>query len=50
MITIPRSDFKMLTGKRPSGRRRWEENIRMGFKEIGINTKNWVDSTQDRVS
>ena len=33
------------TGKRPLGKRgrRWEENIR-----IGINTRNWVDSAQDR--
>ena len=46
--------FKVLTGqptgKRPVGRprRRWEDNIRMDFKEIGINTKNWVGSAQDR--
>ena len=51
-----RSTFKALTGKptgkRPLGRprRRWEDNIRMGIKEIGINTSNWVDSTQDRDS
>ena len=33
-----------LTGKRPVGRpvRRWEENIRMNLKEIGIYTRNWV--------
>ena len=49
-----RSAFKILTGKptgkRPLGRpkRRWEDNIRMDLKEIGINTRNWVDSTQDR--
>ena len=48
------SDFKILTGKptgkRPLGRprRSWQENIRMDLKEIGINTKNWVDSAQDR--
>ena len=48
-----RSDFKILTGtsagKRPLGRprRRWEDNIRMDLKEIGINTRNWVDSVQD---
>ena len=37
-------------GKRPLGRpgRRWEENIRMDLKEIGINAGNWVDSAQDR--
>ena len=29
-------------------RRRWEDNIRMDFKEIGINTRNRVDSGQDR--
>ena len=46
--------FKILTGKstgkRPLGRprRRWEDNIRMYLKEIGINTRIWVDSTQDR--
>ena len=49
-----RSAFKILTGttagKRPLGRprRRWEDNIRMNLKGIGINTRNWVDSAQDR--
>ena len=49
-----RSAFKILTGtpagKRPFGRprRKWEDNIRMDLKEIGINTRNWVDSAQDR--
>ena len=45
--------FKILAGK-PTGkkslgspRRRWEDNIRMDLKEIGINMSNWVDSTQD---
>ena len=48
-----RSAFKILTGKptrkRPLGRprRRWEGNIRMDLKEISINTRNWVDSSQD---
>ena len=38
------------TGKRPLGRpkRRWEDNIRMDLKEIGINTRNWADSAHDR--
>ena len=38
------------TGKRPLGSpgRRWENNIRKDLKEIGINTGNWVDFTQDR--
>ena len=45
-----RSDLKILTGE-PTGkiplarlRRRWEDNIRMDVKEMGINTRNWVDS------
>jgi hypothetical protein len=29
-------------------RHRWEDDIRMGLKEIGINTRNWFDSAQDR--
>ena len=48
------SAFKILTGK-PAGKRplgrpscRWEDNIRMDLSEICINTKNWVDMTQDR--
>ena len=43
-----RSAFKILSGK-PTGkrllgrsRRRWEDNIRMDLKEIGINARNWV--------
>ena len=49
-----RSAFTILTGtsteKRPLGRhrRKWEDNIRMDLKEIGINTRNCVDSAQDR--
>ena len=49
-----RSALKILTGKptgkRPLGRprRRREESFRMKFKDIDINTRNWVDSTQDR--
>ena len=49
-----RSAFKSSVGKptrtRPLGRprRRWEDNIKMDLKVIGISTKNWVDSAQDR--
>jgi hypothetical protein len=48
------SAFKILTGtptgKIPLGRprRRWEDLIRMHLKEMGINTRNWVDSAQDK--
>ena len=45
-----RGGFKMLTGK-PTGKRplerprcRWKDNIRMNVKEIGINTRNWVQN------
>ena len=49
-----RGVFKMLTGKpkgkRPLGRPRviWDDNIKMDLKEIGVNTRNWVDFAQDR--
>ena len=44
------SAFKILTGipagKRPlrRSRRKWEDNIRIGLKEIGIYTRNWIYS------
>jgi hypothetical protein len=49
-----KSGFKILTGKntgkRPLGRPRlrWEDDIRMDLKEIGINTRKVVGSVQDR--
>ena len=48
-----RSAFEILTGtptgKRPSGRpwRRRGDNIRMDLKDIGIHTRNSVNSAQD---
>ena len=48
-----RRAFQTLTGttarKKPLGRprHRWEDNIRMDFKELGINRKNWVDLAQE---
>ena len=51
-----RNAFRILTGK-PTGKRllgrprcRWEDNIRMNLKEVGTNTRNWVDSGQNRVN
>ena len=37
-------------GKRPLGRsrHRWRDNIRMDLREMGINTRHWVDSIRDR--
>ena len=45
-----RSAFKIITGKRRLGRprRRWEDNIRMYFEDMGINAGNRIDSAQDR--
>ena len=44
-----RNSFKILTGKptgkRPLGKSRckWEDNIRLDLKEIGITSRNWVE-------
>ena len=47
-----KSALKLLTDK-PTGNKsleglRWEDNIRMDLREIGVNTRNWIESTQDR--
>jgi hypothetical protein len=50
-----RSVYRVLVGKpegnRPLGRptRRWEDNIKMDLREIGIDGVNWIQLTQDRV-
>jgi hypothetical protein len=38
-------------GKRPLGRPRcrWEDNIKLDIREIGINGANWIQLAQDRV-
>jgi hypothetical protein len=38
-------------GKRPLARRRrrWEDNIKMNLREIGIDGANWIQLAQDRV-
>jgi hypothetical protein len=38
-------------GKRPLGRprRRWEDNIKLDLREIGIDGANWIQVAQDRV-
>jgi hypothetical protein len=37
--------------KRPLGRprRRWDDNIKLDLKEIGIDWANWIQLAQDRV-
>jgi hypothetical protein len=50
-----RSVYRVLIGrpedKRPVGRprRRWEDNIKLDLREIGIDGANWIQLAQDRV-
>jgi hypothetical protein len=50
-----RSVYRVSDGKpewkRPSGRHRlwWEDNIKMGLRETGIDGANWIRLVQDRV-
>jgi hypothetical protein len=41
----------MPEGRRPLGRlrRRWEDNIKLDLREIGIDGANWIRLAQDRV-
>jgi hypothetical protein len=47
--------YRVLVGrpksKRPLGkpRRRWEDNIKMDLRELGIDGANWIQLAQDRV-
>jgi hypothetical protein len=50
-----RGVYRVLVG-RPEGnrplertRRRWEDNIKMDLREIGIDVANWIHLAQDRV-
>jgi hypothetical protein len=38
-------------GKKPLGRprRRWDDNIKMELRKIGIDEANWIRLAQDRV-
>jgi hypothetical protein len=50
-----RSFFRVLVGrpedKRPLGRprRKWEDNIKLDLRGIGIDETNWIQLAQDRV-
>jgi len=50
-----RGVYRVLVGspkeKRPLGilRRRWEDNIKMDFREIGIDGATWIRLAQERV-
>jgi hypothetical protein len=37
-------------GRRPLGRtrHRWEDNIKMDLREVGLGRLNWIDLAQDR--
>jgi hypothetical protein len=37
-------------GKRPLGRPRWEDNIKMDLQEVGVGCGDWIESAQDRDS
>jgi hypothetical protein len=50
-----RGVYRVLVGK-PEGkrllgrpRRRWEDNIKMDLREIGIDRTNWIQLAEDRV-
>jgi hypothetical protein len=50
-----RGVYRVLVG-RPEGkrqlarpRRRWEDNIKMDLREIGIDGANWIQLAQDRI-
>jgi hypothetical protein len=45
-IFVGRAEVKRLLG-RP--RRRWEDNIKMDFREIGNDVAKWIRLAQDRV-
>ena len=46
--------YRVLVGKpegqRPLGRprRRWEDNIKMDFREVGCDAGEWIDLAEDR--
>jgi hypothetical protein len=45
-ILVTRPKGKRLLGRRRS---RWEDNIKMDLKEIGISGVNWIWLAQDKV-
>jgi hypothetical protein len=45
-VLVGKPEVKRLLG-RP--RRRWEDNIKMDLREIGIDAANWIRLAQDRV-
>jgi len=56
LIGERRDVFRVLEGKRegkrPLGRprRRWEDNIKMDFQEVGFGATSWIELVQDTES
>jgi len=50
-----RGVYRVLVGRAESERpverprRRWEDNIKLNLKEVGIDESNWIQLAQDRV-
>jgi hypothetical protein len=36
-------------GKRPVGRRRWEDNIKVNVREVGWDGVDWIDQAHDSI-
>jgi hypothetical protein len=51
LISVYRILVGMPGDKRPLGRRRrrWEDNIKLDLREIGIDGANWIQLAQDKV-
>jgi hypothetical protein len=45
-LGVRRPEGKRLLGR---ARHRWEDNIKMDLREIGIDGANWIQLAQDRV-
>jgi hypothetical protein len=45
-VLVGRSESKRPLGRR---RRRWEDNIKLDLREIGIDGANWIRLARDRV-
>jgi hypothetical protein len=45
-VLVGRCEWKRSLGR---SRRRWEDNIKMDVREIGIDVANWIRLAQDRV-
>jgi hypothetical protein len=42
------SNRNIFWGVKVVGRRRWEDNIKMDFQEVGVGCGDWIESAEDR--